>query len=83
MHQLGVGQPLAGQPQLLPRDVDAGHPVALCQPHRGGHARSAAEIEHVAALRQPLQQQLQDPGTGGIVDLARPGQIAVGDPVVA
>jgi hypothetical protein len=38
------------------RDVDAGHPVALGQPHRGRDARAAAEVEHVAAWRQPLQQ---------------------------
>jgi hypothetical protein len=83
MHQLGVRQPVAGQPQLLLGDVDAGHPVALRQPQRGRHARATAEIEHVAASRQPLKQQIQHPGAAGVVDLARPGQVALGHLVVA
>ena len=83
MHQLGVRQPLAGQPQLLLRDVDAGDTVALDQPHRGRDACATAEIEHVAAWRQPLQQQIQHAGAAGVIDPARPGQVALRDPVVA
>ena len=59
MHEARLRHACAGAAQLLLREVDAGQVEALRELARLGRAVAAAELDHVGAVGEALDQPLQ------------------------
>src|SRR5579859_2166585 len=82
LDELGPGHSLAGTPELLGGDVDAGQPEAPRELQRLLAARAAAELEDACPVRESRHQLLRPLRTRIAFDLVLPAGEAVGDAVI-
>jgi hypothetical protein len=83
MNEGRLGHVRSRQAKLRPGDVDADDFEASGEVPRRRHPGAAAEIEYSRAVGEPPRELLDEEPTRVALDLVTPGQVALGDRVVA